>query len=188
MEFEDSKDCFVIVKSKASRKIKDSLLDLHIPPLIRSLLRIKLEFLVKYMILFLYTQPQNSQLIFFSIRFRVQFYPKKKFLSLYSNMAAPNMNGRLHLTGVHQHSPASFSPNLFISTWTLNIYTNQFNAMKWIESQPSIYSMCLLSVPTREQTTNTCLLALIGTALVRQKRILATVRYEKPYNESAGLV
>ena len=39
----------------------------------------------------------------------VQFYPKRKFLLLYSNMAAPNMNGRLHLTGLFQNSPASFA-------------------------------------------------------------------------------
>ena len=32
---------------------------------------------------------------------------KKKFLVLYSNIAAPNMNGRLPLTGLHQNAPAS---------------------------------------------------------------------------------
>ena len=37
----------------------------------------------------------------------VQFYPKKKFLLLYSNMEAPNMNDRLHLTDDYQNSPAS---------------------------------------------------------------------------------
>ena len=46
--------------------------------------------------------PKTLNWQFFAIRFRVQFYPKKKFLALYSNMAAPNMNGRLHLTDVHQ--------------------------------------------------------------------------------------
>ena len=65
------------------------------------------NYLVKQMILFLNRHPQNSQLTIFAIRFRVQFYPKKKFLSLNSNMAAPSMNGRLRLTDVHQNSPAS---------------------------------------------------------------------------------
>ena len=60
------------------------------------------------MILILYKHPQNSQLTMCAIIFSVQFYPKKKFLSLYSNMAAPNMNGRLHMTGVHQNSQTSF--------------------------------------------------------------------------------
>ena len=66
-----------------------------------------MELYVKSMILFFYKPSQNSEFIIFAIRFRVQFFPKKKFLSLYSNMAAPNMNGRLHLADVHQNSPAS---------------------------------------------------------------------------------
>ena len=39
---------------------------------------------------------------------------KNEFLSLYSNMAAPNVNGRLHLTGVHQKISSFFSCLLLI--------------------------------------------------------------------------
>ena len=42
------------------------------------------------------TSTRQLILTTFGIRFRVQLYPKKKFISLYSNMAAPNVNGRLH--------------------------------------------------------------------------------------------
>ena len=63
--------------------------------------------MVQKMILFLYKHPQNSFLTILVIRFRLQFYQKKKFLSLYSNMAAPNVNGRRHFTVVYQKSPAS---------------------------------------------------------------------------------
>ena len=59
------------------------------------------------MILFLHKHPQNPLLTILVIRFKLQFYPKKKFPSLYSNMVAPNVNGRRHLAGVHQKSPAS---------------------------------------------------------------------------------
>ena len=71
------------------------------------------------MILFLYKSSQNSSFAIFAIRFSVQFYPKKKFLSLYSNMAAPNMNGRLHLEDAHQNSPASLVGPFFQLTWSL---------------------------------------------------------------------
>ena len=71
------------------------------------------SYLVQYMILFVYKHPQNSLLTILVIRFRIQFYPKKKFLSLYSNMAAPNVNDRLHLTGVHQKPPASLYTMIF---------------------------------------------------------------------------
>ena len=65
--------------------------------------RKKLELFGKQMILFLY--KPSLQFTIFAIIFRVQFYPMKKS---YSNMAALNMNDRLHLEDVHQNSPASF--------------------------------------------------------------------------------
>ena len=79
--------------------------------------------------------------VLFVIRFRLQFYLKKKFLSLYSNMAAPNVNGCLHLTGVHQKSPAS------LSKWHLKIdkYQRRFKEKKII-SYKILISTCLVEL------------------------------------------
>ena len=78
------------------------------------------------MILCLYKQAQNYSLAFFAIRFTIQFNPKKNFIPFYFNMAAPKMNGRLHLTGDHQKPPASFPTTLvfFISTFIIQWCNN----------------------------------------------------------------
>ena len=97
-------------------------------------------------------------------RFRVRFYPKKKFLSLYSNMAAPNLNGRLHLTGVHHKPPAlavfpklwaTVPHNDYMQMYTQRNIFNIFNNKKrkisqFAKSWQHIFAYCFISQHSKD--------------------------------------